>query len=476
MSLRIDSGKELVKVNLPGIVGKGYKSFWSTKKRYRVLKGGRASKKSRTTALWFIYNLMKYPLANLVVLRKVGNTHKDSTFACLKWAAMRLKVDHLWKFPKGNDLEITYIPTGQKILFRSFDDVMKLTSITVAVGYLCWAWLEEAFEIEKEEDFRTFDESIRGELPDDLWKQITITYNPWVNTHWTKDRFWDNEDPEAFTITTTYKCNEWLDDADRKLIEDLEENDPERFKVVGLGEYGIPGGAYFDEFRRDIHVIDPFIVPQDWRRYRVLDYGLDMLACYWVAVDGQNKSYFYKELYQSGLIISDAAAAIKKLTLDNEKIHSTLAPPDLWNRRQETGKSAADLFRENGVTLTKCNNDRVQGWYNLKEWLKPYEDEQGIKTASLVITSNCKNLIRCLPQIQRDEKDPNDCSIQPHEVTHSCDAARYFTAGRVVPNIAKVNPIQKGYYLESELEDMVKAGKISKMQKKQYLEKGIRSW
>lgn len=437
-----------LKVNLPDIVGKGYASFWNTKKRYRVCKGGRASKKSRTAGLWYIYNIMKYPLANALVVRKTFNTHKDSTYAVLKWAAERLKVSHLWQF-KESPMEAIYKPTGQKILFRGFDDPLKLTSITVAVGVLCWVWLEETYEIDNEEEFRTLDESIRGEVPEGYWKQLTLTYNPWVNTHWTKDRFFDNVDPEAFTLTTTYKCNEWLDDADRKLIEDLELTNPERYKVVGLGEYGIPGGTYFDEFRRDIHVIEPFIIPDHWRRYITIDYGLDMLAAYWIATDTHNKAYVYKELYQSGLIISDAAKEILRVN-GNDVIYQKLAPPDLWNRRQETGKSAAELFHDNGVYLHQSDNNRVQGWYNLKEWLKPYEDEQGIKTAQLVITKNCTNLIRCLPQLQYDDKNPNDVSTEPHELTHGPDAIRGFVAGRPRPPIIKAKHLNSQFTFNTQ--------------------------
>ena len=423
-------------INLPDIIGRGYATFWHNKSRYRVLKGGRASKKSATASLWFIYNIMKHPKANAVVVRKTFNTHKDSTFAQLKWAAKRLGVYSKWKFTES-PLECRYLATGQKILFRGFDDVLKLTSITVDVGVLCWVWLEETYEIEEEKDFSTLDETIRGEMPDGLWKQLTLTYNPWVNAHWTKKRFFDNVDPEAFTLTTTFKCNEWLDDADRKLITDLEFTNPERYKVVGLGEYGIPGGAYFDEFRTDIHVIDTFIIPNDWRRYITMDYGLDMLACYWIAVDTHQKAYVYKELYQSNLIISDAAKAIKDMTI--EPIYETLAPPDLWNRRQETGKSAAELFGDNELWLTKTDNSRVQGWYNLKEWLKPYEDEQKIMTASLVIFKNCVNLIRCLPQLQCDPKDPNDVDrTSNHELSHGPDALRYWIAGRPCPT--KIKP------------------------------------
>ncbi|WP_217597284.1 PBSX family phage terminase large subunit [Cohnella sp. GbtcB17] len=424
-------------INLTEIVGKGYGKFWRSKKRYRVLKGGRASKKSRTVALWYIYNMMKYPLANTVVVRNTFNTNKDSTYAVLKWAARRLGVFHLWKFTES-PLEAKYLPTGQKILFRGFDDPLKITSITVDVGVLCWAWVEEAYEIEKEEEFRTFDESIRGEMPEGYFKQITLSYNPWIDSHWTKKRFWDNVDPDADTFTTTYLCNEWLDDADRRLIEELERTNPARFKVVGLGEYGLPGGTYFEEFSESVHVVEPFVIPQEWQRFRVLDYGLDMLAGYWIALDMQGFAYVYKEVYEPDLIISDAAGRLKELTLETEDIKHTYGPPDLWNRRQDTGKSAFDIFLDNGVVMIKASNERVQGWLNLKEWLKPFEqlDEQTgelRKTARIKFFKNCRNIIRTLPSVLKDEKDPNDVATEPHELTHGPDAIRYFCSMRVLP-------------------------------------------
>lgn len=129
------------KINLPEIIGKGYGKFWNFKGRYRIVKGGRGSKKSCTAALDIIYKMMKFPLANTVVVRRFYNTHRDSTFAQLKWAINRLGVNHLWK-ATINPLEITYIPTGQKILFRGFDDSQSITSITVEKGHLCWVWVK----------------------------------------------------------------------------------------------------------------------------------------------------------------------------------------------------------------------------------------------------------------------------------------------------------------------------------------------
>jgi phage terminase large subunit len=426
------------------IVGGGYDEFWNDRHRYRVLKGGRGSKKSTTTALWFIHNIMKYPLANAVVIRKTFNTHKDSTYAQLKWAAAKLGVLDKWDFIKS-PLEITYIPTGQKILFRGFDDPLKLTSMTVSVGVLCWVWLEEAFEIDKEEDFDTFDEAIRGEMPEGLWKQVTITYNPWINSHWTKSRYWDGKCPEnVFRLTTTHKCNEYLDESDHKKIEDLQYTNPQRYKVVGLGEYGMPGGTYFEEFREDIHVIKPFPIPEHWNRYTTKDYGLDMLAQYWIAIDTYNNAYVYKELYESNLIVSEAAARIKKVN-GTDKISIKYAPPDLENRQKDSGKSIFDLFRLEGEYLTKSDNRRVDGWLAVKEWLKVIETkdiETGlpIKTSRLKIFDNCVNLIRTLPSVLKDEADPNDVATEPHELTHAPDALRGFCIMRQAPSAEPEKP------------------------------------
>ena len=181
-------------VYLPDIVGGGYKDFWDFRGRYRVVKGSRASKKSKTAALWFIANMIKYPQANLLVVRKVYRTLKDSCYTELKWAVHRLGVSRFWAM-KESSLEMTYKPTGQKIYFRGLDDPMKITSITVEKGSLCWLWIEEAYEITSEADFNMLDESIRGEL----WgtpaafpfKQVTLTFNPWNEKHWLKARFFD---------------------------------------------------------------------------------------------------------------------------------------------------------------------------------------------------------------------------------------------------------------------------------------------
>lgn len=127
-------------IKLSEVVGGGYADFWNCRKRYRVVKGSRGSKKSVTCALWYIINMMANPEANTLVVRRYANTLRDSCFAVLNWAIERLGVSQFWKITKS-PLEMVYLPTGQKILFRGLDDGLKITSITVTHGVLCWVWI-----------------------------------------------------------------------------------------------------------------------------------------------------------------------------------------------------------------------------------------------------------------------------------------------------------------------------------------------
>lgn len=274
------SGKR--KISLPEVVGKGYGTFWRWRGRYRVCKGSRASKKSKTTALWYITNLMKYPHANLLVVRKVFRTLKDSCFTELKWAIHRLGVDAFWEI-KESPLEMTYKPTGQKIYFRGLDDPLKVTSITVEHGYLCWMWIEEAYEIGNENDFNMLDESIRGAIPPEtgLFKQITLTLNPWNEHHFIKKRFFDKPNKEVLAMTTNYLCNEWLDESDLEVFEEMRLNNPRRYRVAGLGDWGIVDGLIFENWEEKAFDIDKIRSLSSVRSAFGLDFGLNVSSLMW---------------------------------------------------------------------------------------------------------------------------------------------------------------------------------------------------
>ena len=339
-----------VYIHLPDIVGRGYRDFWHFKGRYRVVKGSRASKKSKTTALWYIYHLMKHKEANLLVVRKTFRTLKASCYTELKWAVKRLKVEHLWYFSKG-ELEATYLPTGQKIYFRGLDDPLKVTSITVDVGCLCWMWIEEAYEVMKEEDFDMLDESIRGECPEGLWKQITITFNPWNERHWMKHRFFDevtgqdaegkpvykerkkpiSDDGEILAITTNYLCNEWLDKADLKVFERMKKHNPRRYAVAGLGGWGIVDGLVFENWKEEFFTLEDIRKNHpDLKSAFGLDFGYtnDPSALFAGYISVKDKKLFvWDEMYSPGLSNKKIYEEIKSMGYAKEKITADCAEP-----------------------------------------------------------------------------------------------------------------------------------------------------
>ena len=317
-------------MNLPELVGKGYRDFWNYKGRYKVVKGSRASKKSKTTALWIVYNMMKYRNANTLVVRKVYRTLKDSCYSDLKWAIHRLQVQDYWEL-KESPLEITYKPTGQKILFRGFDDPLKITSISVSVGQLCFCWVEEAYELTDEVAFNMLDESIRGIVEEPLFKQIIISFNPWNERHWLKARFFDRKDKNILALTTNYLCNEWLDESDKKLFEDMKKNNPRRYQVAGLGNWGIVEGLVYENWRE---------LEFDWReilnkRQKAkavfgLDFGYanDPAAFFCGILDQEQKEiYVFDEIYQKGMQNTAIYNNIEKLGFRKEIIVADSAEP-----------------------------------------------------------------------------------------------------------------------------------------------------
>lgn len=317
-------------VSLKQLVGKGYKSFWESRHLYLVVKGSRGSKKSKTTALRLIYNLMKYPDSNILVVRNTFTTLKDSCFAELKWAMVQFGVYDLFQCTQ-NPLEITYKPTGQKILFRGFDDALKLTSVTVPKGVLCWVWVEEAYEIQSEEEFNKLDMSIRGEMPpgSGLWKQFIFTFNPWSANHWLKARFFDTPDPDVLALTTTYKCNEWLDEQDVKKFEKMETKNRRRWLIEACGEWGISEGLIYNNFSIERFDVDFLRRQKGMKAAFGLDFGFtDPTAFVCMLVDMENsKIYVFDELYETGLTNVQLAHKIQDMGYASQKIVADSAEP-----------------------------------------------------------------------------------------------------------------------------------------------------
>ena len=396
-----------IKKNLPQIIGKGYATYWNYKGRYKVVKGGRGSKKSTTTALWIIYKMMQYPLANTLVIRRVFNTHKDSTYTQLKWASNVLGVSHLWKFSKS-PLEATYVPTGQKILFRGLDDPMSITSITVEHGHLCWCWFEEAFQIMNEDDFNKVDMSIRGELPQGYFKQIMLSFNPWSEKHWLKKRFFDVKDDDILAITTNYTCNEFLGSDDKKLFEKMKINNPRRYNIEGLGNWGIAEGLVYDNFEELEFNIDEIKKRRNIKSAFGLDFGYtnDPTAFIASLIDlDNNEIYIFDEHYQKAMSNKMIADMIKYKGYSKEKIVGDSSEP----------KSIDDIKRQ-GVYKIKGARKGKDSILNGIQYIQDFK---------IYVHPKCENTLIELSNYVWDTKEGNVINKPIDDYNHLMDALRY---------------------------------------------------
>lgn len=396
-------------IHLPDVVGKGYGSFWNFKGRYRVCKGSRASKKSTTTSMNMIYRIMKYPNSNGLVVRKTYRTLKDSCFSQLKWAIHRMGVEQYWRATVA-PLELTYLPTGQKILFRGLDDPLKVASVTVDTGVLCFLWIEEGYEILRESDFNMLDESIRGEVPEGLFKQITITMNPWNDRHWIKKRFFDVEDdPDIFTLTTNYMCNEWLDASDLALFDRMRENNPKRYRVAGLGEWGVVEGLVFENVEERPFDIEAVRNDENCAMLFGLDFGYtnDPTALFVGAIDKtKGVIYVMDEIYKKRLTNKQIYKEIVRKGYESEYIVADSAEP----------KSIAEL--------------KHYGLYNIKRSRKGKDSVlngiQFIQDFKIIVHPQCVNFMTEVLNYQWDEDKQGVKLNRPiDDFNHLIDAMRY---------------------------------------------------
>ena len=403
--------KQAFSIYLPDYVGKGYGTFWRWKGRYRVCKGSRASKKSKTSALWYIVNMMKYPDANLLVVRKVFRTLKDSCFTELKWAIHRLNVDEYWEI-KESPLEITYKPTGQKIYFRGLDDPLKVTSITVETGYLCWMWIEEAYEISKEVDFNMLDESIRGAIPAEtkLFKQITLTFNPWNEHHWIKKRFFDDPDSETLALTTNYLCNEWLDAADEKLFETMRQNNPRRYRVAGLGDWGIVEGLIYENWEEKAFSVQEVSALPGVKSAFGLDFGYtnDPSALFCGLIDESNKTlWVFDEMYDYAMSNERIGETVCNMGYSKEQITADCAEPKSIDRLRQLG-----LYR---IRRSRKGKDSIQNGIDY------------IQDFHIIIHPKCVNFLTEISNYtwDTDPKTGKKLNVPIDDFNHLMDAMRY---------------------------------------------------
>ena len=395
------------RVYLPDIVGKGYGAFWRFKGRYKAVKGSRASKKSSTQALKAIIEIVENPTVNWLVVRKVERTLRDSCFAQLKWAIHRLQLDRYFKC-STSPLEITYVPTGQKILFRGLDDPLKVTSITVEVGSLCRLWVEEAYEITSEEAFDRLDESIRGQLPQGMYHQVVLTFNPWSDRHWLKKRFFDEPSENVLAMTTNYLCNEFLSDSDLVLFEEMKKN-PRRYRTAGLGEWGIVEGLVFENWEERVFDVNEIAKRPNVKSAFGMDFGYvnDPSTLFCGLVDTVAREiYVFDEMYEKGMSNEDILSKVTEMGYAKERIKADSAEP----------KSIAYLRKAGlrNIRAAKKGPDSIRAGVSI------------IQDYKIIIHPRCVNFITEISNYTWDKDKFDNMVNKPiDDFNHLMDAMRY---------------------------------------------------
>ena len=413
--------------------------FFAARERYVCYGGARGGGKSWCVQHKSVLMAARYAGIRILILRRtlveLRENHIRPMRRMLRGVADYRSTDKAFEFPNGSLIVFGYCDSeGDVDQYQGQEyDVIFLDEATHFTEY----------------QYATLTAALRG--ANDFPKRMYLTCNPGGPGHaWVKRLFIDRdfrggERPEDYVfIPAKVTDNRVLMDKDPEYVRRLD-NLPRGLREAWRdGNWDVFVGQYFTEWDREKHVCEAFPPSPWWRWYVTMDYGLDMLAALLIGVDEAGYAWVVGEVYEGrdrgegheGLIISEAAEAVKQLAA-GRTVTAYLAPPDLWNARQESGKSVADIFAEHGVYLTKTSNDRVNGWLAVKEWLKVREGEDGIKRPRIRFFPNCRNIIRCLPLLQYDEHRANDVSNSPHELTHAPDALRgwcvYWTANGCEP-------------------------------------------
>ncbi len=434
------------------------RKFLMSRARYTAYGGARGGGKSHVARMKAELLCLRYAGIQVLFMRRtypeLKENHLLPAMKELNGIASYKGVDKAFIFPNGARLKFGYC--------RNDPDLLQYQGQAYDVIFL-----EECTQF-PENVFATMTESNRssGLMKEAFPPRMYFTCNPGGVGHaWFKRLFIDRDykDTERASdyvfIQATAKDNPWLLENSPDYLRALENLPEDRKRAMLYGDWDVFEGQYFPEFQRHTHVCEPFPIPAHWKRYRVFDYGFDMFAAYFVAMDEQGHAYFYKEVYEGeqkelkdgnhgkGLTIYEAARKLLELSTREEKDALTFAPPDMWNRRQESGRSANDIFTSYGVPLYKSSNARIQGWMDVKDWLRVREDGK----PRIIVFSNCVNLIRTMPLVLHDEKHPDDVAKEPHEATHAPDAVRYFVSAQ--PLAAK-EPKPRDAYTQSYEEDV----------------------
>ena len=396
------------------------KEFFLARSRHTAYGGARGGGKSWAARKKACGLSISYPELKVLLLRRTLPELKENHLMPLQQElhgiASYRDSDKSFTFPNGSRLKLGYCDSESDVFQYQGQEYDAI-------------FMEEAthFTESQMQFLTTCNRSTRS----DFKPRMYYTCNPGGVGHaWVKRLFIDRdyregEHPEDYLfIPARVWDNTILMKNNPEYVKTLQALPPELRRAHLEGDWNVFAGQFFSAWDENVHVCDPFSIPEHWLRFRAIDYGFDRLACLWGASDEHGNLYIYQEWCISDLTISEAARGILERSTGKELC--TYAPPDLTSRSSDTGISRAETFATSGLPLTIVSNSRINGWNNKAEWLKVRDD--GLPR--LRIFRGCRELIHCLPLLQHDEKKPDDCATEPHNITHAPDALRYMLDGR----------------------------------------------
>lgn len=410
--------KEIV---LSGYPNQRQEEFFASRARHTAYGGARGGGKSWAMRRKFVLLALRYPELRLLLLRRtlpeLTENHVRPLLRELSGFVKYNQTQRVFTFPNGSLIKLGYCDAEKDVYQYQGQEYDVLG-------------LEEATHFtESQMSFlTTCNRSVRA----DFSPRMYYTANPGGVGHaWVKRLFIDRDyrnserGEDYHFIPARVYDNPILMERNPEYVR-LLENLPEHLRRAHLeGDWNVLAGQYFTEFRPEIHVEEPFPIPDWWRRFRAMDWGYnDPCAVLWFAVDGENRVYVYRELYLTQTLSSAVARRILELSR-GEHIAYTVASPDAWQQRGMTGSddvpgmSIAEVFANAGVPLLKADNSRVAGWQRVREYLAKGPNGK----PGLIISSECKNLIRTLPLLTYDEHNHEDVGDGCED--HAPEALRY---------------------------------------------------
>ncbi len=411
-------------IKILGIPTQRQKEFFASRARFTAYGGARGGGKSWALRRKLVAMCLRYEGISCLLIRRT---------------IPELKSNHIIPFLREYDGIISYNDSEKAILFpngsrialgycASDKDVLRYQGQEYDV-----IAIDEATQL-SEFRFSVLKACLRGS--NHFPRRMYLTCNPGGIGHsWVKRLFVDRdfrcgENPSEYKfIPAKVFDNPNLTDSDPEYVRSLESLPPRLRDAWLYGKWDVFDGQFFPEFDRTVHICNPCVIPHNLSKFIAMDYGLDMLAVLLVGVDMQGNLWVIREFCQSGLTLSQAARRTALLA-QGQNVSFAVCSPDLWNRRQDSGKSGFEIMQSvTGMPpMLSADNRRIAGWRVLREYLSAREGHPFIR-----ISSECKELTDCLPALLCDPNKEEDACDRPHKITHAPEALRYAVMSRIFP-------------------------------------------